>query len=277
MKTVVCIMLANGRPEMVKRAVAAFHAQEYPKKFLYIYDTGEVSTPGSAPVLDVIGDDPAVEYLRASTGYDHGRAIGAWRNEANEWAASEGAEIFAHWDSDDWSHPRRLTEQMELLENTRADLVGYRECLFFDSTVARREIAAEISSTIAMPTPSGTVRLRVPRPFDPLQNLGGEAWIYRNGNPAAPIGASFLYPRESWERRPFPANHTGEDTLWLLGSRFKIHAVPSTWDFRGLPNHEPRMICSIHGANTSSKIETGRPEWKREPLFDLYCRTRMEL
>lgn len=254
MKTVVCIMLANGRPEMVRRAVASFHAQEYKAKRLLIWNTG------GDDLEEHLGDGVTVRY----SGHD---AIGTLRNAANTAAASIfSADVFAHWDSDDWSHPRRLTEQMELLENARAEIVGYRECLFFDTSKAP-SIAAIGPVLAAMKPAVDRVAGRI----------FGEAWIYRTGNPAAPIGASMMYPRATWERTPFPPNHAGEDTIWLLKGRFKVHAVPSTWDFRGLPNFEPRMICSIHGANTSSKIEAGRVEWKREPLFDLYCRTRMEL
>jgi hypothetical protein len=247
MKTVVCVMLANGRPEMVKRAVAAFHAQEYPKKRLLVWSTGE-----GDDLERYAADDVSIRYSGADA------AIGTLRNRANTAAVSlfKGVELFAHWDSDDWSHPRRLVEQVELLENAAADLVGYRECLFWDSR--------HVSAVSAVGALGDTRRVN-------------EAWIYRSGNPAGPIGSSFLYARAAWDSVRFPDRHAGEDTLWLLkgSGRFKVHAVPSTWGFRGLPSFEPRMICSIHGANTAGSIDTGRVEWKREPLFDLYCRTRM--
>jgi hypothetical protein len=242
-------MLANGRPEMVARAVRSFHEQEYPEKQLVIWNTGARGD------FDEYEADDVVVAWSSEPG-----SIGVLRNRANQLAIDlfhDEVEIFAHWDSDDWSHPRRLAEQVELLDATRADLVGYRECLFFDSTAGLARMEA------------GTIRAARPDEFV------GEAWIYRNGNPAGPIGSSFLYPRATWERTPFPDRHAGEDTLWLLKLRGKVHGVPSTWSFRGLPDHGPRMICSIHGANTSSKIVAGAAEWKREPLFDLYCRSRM--
>lgn len=232
MLTVVCIMLANGRTEMVRRAVESFHAQEYPAKQLVIWNTGGRTDFYEHEVEGVV----AVVYSPIEG------SIGMLRNRANAAAVAVFPEVdvYAHWDSDDWSHPRRLVEQVALLENCRADLVGYREGLFWDSTA-------------------------------------GEAWIYRNGNPAAPFGASFLYPREMWERSPFPSRNVGEDTLWLLQlSGRKIFGVPSTFQPSGL-NEAPRMICGIHGDNTSSRIQPGVKEWSRAPQFDEYCRGIMAL
>jgi hypothetical protein len=232
-QTVACIMLANGRAEMVRRAVAAFKAQEYPAKRLLIWNTGP-----AGDFRDMKIEDEEVGITWSSTP----GGIGELRNSANAAALRFWPEvaIFAHWDSDDLSHPRRLVEQVELLENTHGDLVGYREALFFDS------------------------------------RKSGEAWTYRTGNPGAPIGASMMYLRSAWERKPFPPNNTGEDTLWLLHGKFKTMAVPSTWSPAGLPNHHPRIICGVHGGNTSMKsIPQGVAEWKRAPEFDDYCRRRM--
>lgn len=236
MKTVACIMLANGRREMVARAVASFHAQELAEKQLIIWNTGARGDFDEHEAEDVV-----VAYS------EEPGSIGVLRNRANQLAIDlfhDEIGYFAHWDSDDWSQPRRLDEQIELLGrgSARWDLVGYRECLFWDQR--------------------------------PGQFCG--AWIYRNANPAGAIGSSFLYPRATWERQPFPRKHAGEDTQWLLNGRFRIFATPSTFAFHGLPI-EPRMICSIHGGNTSSKISPGKPEWTRTPQYDDLCRSRMAL
>lgn len=265
MKSITCIMLADGRPEMVRRAVASFHAQEYREKRLLIWNTG-----GREDFRELEGEDVAVAYSP-----DPG-PVGTLRNRANGCALDlfpSDAEVLAHWDSDDWSHPRRLTEQMELLENTQADVIGYREGLFFDATVARREMVDDVVCTVD--DEGRRVMTRRARRFDPLQNLAGEAWIYRALNPKFALGASMLYPAATWKRVPFPALNVGEDHFWLMSGRLRVHAVPSTWSWRGLPNHEPRIIFSIHGRNTSSAIIPDAVEWKREPLFDGYCLERM--
>jgi len=243
-------MLANGRPEMVKRAVAAFHAQEYRAKRLLIYNTGEENIDDA--YLD--SDDVAVVDTRK-----HPNCIGILRNAANGAALDlfPGVGCFAHWDSDDWSHPKRLVEQVDALEYTGADLVGYSDGIFWDSR------------TVSPVSADGT--LGPARP-------GGEAWVYRALNPHHMLGSSMLYPRATWERTPFPSVHAGEDTLWLLAlSRSKFLATPSSWSWQGLQSFEPRMIFSIHGGNTEAAIQPGKQEWKREPLWDLYCRSRMRL
>lgn len=236
-KSVVCVMLANGREAMVRRAVASFHAQEYKRKRLLIYHTGTEDIPD-----DLVDDDGEVTVVYSPVS----GSIGSLRNRANIAAVAVidfGLDVYAHWDSDDLSHPRRLSEQVALLEHTGADLVGYRECVFYDQR--------------------------------PGQFSG--AWIYRGRNPSWPIGSSFLYRREAFERCPFPDKSIGEDTHWLLNHpKLKTHAIPSTWQASGIPM-EPRMICSIHSDNTSSKIVPSAVEWTREPRLDEYCRTKMAI
>lgn len=255
MKTVACIMLANGRRDMVARAVASFHAQELEEKQLIIWNTG---ARGDFDHHEA--DDVVVAYS------EEPGCIGELRNRANRLAIDlfhDEIGYFAHWDSDDWSQPRRLVEQIEYLGrgSARWDLVGYRECIFWDST-----------KRPAMCDHAGVVSIE-----ECPYCSKGEAWIYRNANPAGAIGSSFLYPRATWERVPFPRKHAGEDTQWLLNGRgFRIFATPSTFAFHGLPI-EPRMICSIHGGNTSSKISPGKPEWTRAAQYDVLCRERMRL
>lgn len=254
MKAVACIMLANGRPAMVRRAVASFHAQEYKAKQLVIWNTGDLNE-----FREHEADDVAV------LGSTNRESIGAMRNSvidiANGLFPGE-VDVIAHWDSDDWSHPSRLVEQVQLLEATNADIVGYREAVFWDTTRAMIVVEPAVHVGDGIQATVQTV---------------GEAWVYNCGNPAGPIGSSMLYPMATWQRTPFPNRHAGEDTLWLLklsGSR--IHATPSTFAAHGLPIGA-RMICAIHGQNTTSKLSPGKPVWKREPRWDAYCAERMRL
>lgn len=98
---VACVMLVNGREDMVRRAVASFHSQTYRNKRL-------VSWPGAS-----------------------GKTIGEYRNEAA--AACPWASIIAHWDSDDWSVPARIESQVKLLRHGY-DAVAYHSMLFWDAT-----------------------------------------------------------------------------------------------------------------------------------------------
>lgn len=251
MKSVVCIMLANGRPEMVKRAVASFHAQQYEQKRLLIWNTGDADD-----FLEFIDDRVDVQASGVLG------SVGALRNMANDVALYmfPNVDLIAHWDSDDWSHPQRLAEQIAMQERTGADIVGYREGVFWDSTKCMITVDPSVRVGAGV---RGTV------------SSVGEAWLYRAANPGHGFGSSFLYPRATWERRHFK-DDVGEDTLWLLHGRFKVHFVPSTWNPMGRAI-DPRMICSIHGANTSAAIVPNVPEWKRDPMFDAYCMARMAL
>ena len=244
--TVCCVMLVNGRPKMVKRAIAAFRAQTYAEKRLLIWD--------SSPALTVDHEDWPGGIRHMPAPLPIAATIGALRNEANRYALADfdtatGVKVdaIAHWDSDDWSHPRRLEEQVALLEASGKQCVGYRELLFWDTR-------AECTTA-------------------------GEAWIYRNQDPRWAAGASFLYRRELWEQQPFE-NAPHEDQRWWLTplvTRNCIGMYGATTS-----DGEPRMICQMHAGGTeqiSRKVmaDGGGGVWRRAPEWDQHCAQRMAL
>ena len=236
---VLCVMPAAGRQSMVNRAVCCFRAQTYSNKLLAILDNG--------PEPLVIEAGRGVHVTRLQPGVDR-RPIGELRNLVNALALPGvfDAPIIAHWDSDDVSSAERLTEQVALLQQSGAEAVGYGEMLFWDSR--------------------------------PGAFCG--AWLFTSPNPRYCLGTSLCYWRKTWERRPFENRDQAEDTIFV--SRVKATAVSSVC---GLVNWEngpsyddfeaPRMVASIHGQNTASKIEPGRAEWQRTPGWDNYCREVM--
>lgn len=178
---VVCVMLTRDRPAMTRRAVDCFEAQTYKNKRLYIYDTGVT------PCTDALPDGFPDHHIVYHRGLQEGLSVGALRNRANWWAvrpysdAAPDADLIAHLDSDDLSHPNRLTEQVALLESSGAECVGFSSCLFYNSVAGPSE----------------------------------GAWEYRNDDKRYSIGSSFLYRRECWERNPFPDRMRGEDLAFL--------------------------------------------------------------
>lgn len=259
-------MLVNGREAMVRRAVRAFQAQTYPRSRLLIYDTGPQPVFGVYP-----------EY-HASILYHHmphAISIGALRNEAIEFAMIGATpaelDIIIHFDSDDWSHPNRIAEQVALLQASGKEAVGYREMLFW----------------------------KEPGPIEMIDGSGwtvGAAWLYRSSNPRYCLGTSLCTWRRVWEQRPFPdlpkpGMKSSEDALWLMGQDVRdgkvvqvgapvdalgVDSLHSTADF-GLTD-EPRMIASYHGGNTSTQIWTGpQSPWVRVPQWDEHCRRTMAL
>lgn len=178
--------------------------------------------------------------------------VGALRNTAIENATMPGeycADIIAHWDSDDYSHPARIAEQVALLQASGADAVGYRECLFFD----------ERSS---------------------------EAWLYTQKDMKSLPGGTLCYWRRTWKRKPFPDRMTGEDSVWMEGLNVvgasSVESDPRI-SIEGM--QPPRFIARIHQGNTSKvykpelmrAVEAQGGEWKRVPAWDDYCAARMRL
>lgn len=250
MKTVCAIMLANGREAMVRRAVKSFQSQTYPAKELLIWDTGELNEDhdttgdGSGQVMHI----PAPAYRTPNP------TIGALRNEAlhffDDDDAGKAPDIIIHWDSDDWSHPNRIAEQVALLESSGKQVVGYKDLLFWDST--------------------------------PGQFCG--AWLWKND--LAFCGTSLCYYREAWERVKFtdaPRNGqaTSEYEHWKQAHPFLVVSslVCDINDLTRTTTIKPRMIGAIHGANTMSyeRNERNGMTWKRVPDWDKHCREVMAL
>jgi len=166
--TVVCVMLTADRPHLARRAVESFRSQTYPAKRLLILDSGKEMEP------DLDNEDRSEFWVPAPTGL----TIGELRNKtAAFWTEYP---IYVHWDSDDWSHPNRIAEQVALLQSSGADCVGMNEVVFWKTNER-------------------------------------EAWLYTNRNPGYCVGSSLMYWRKTWERKPFAATSQGEDLQFCTG------------------------------------------------------------
>lgn len=265
-------MLTANRPELARRAVECFRKQTYTgKSKLVVWDTS--STEDTFKLL--------TEDIRDGEYYLHDAqrlVIGQLRNRANSYATSrEGFEvpdILIHWDDDDYSHPNRIAEQVALLQSSGADIVGYREMLFWREPKTYRSLFRRMD---------GSTQLEYNEP--------GEAWLYQNADTKYALGTSLCYWRRIWERRGFDATSSGEDDRFCKGR--KVFGVTSVFDTSGPPpdgcgiagawarGAAPRMIARIHGSNTSGAYrrdsmerEARRsvaPHWKRVPEWDKYC------
>ena len=191
---------------------------------------------------------------------DGGLSVGTYRNEANAAAKLEGADIICHFDDDDLSHANRVAEQVALLESSGADAVGYREVMFW-RTPAERDRAA-------------FAELAARGGFDAN---AGQAWLFTHPQQNWCHGASLCYWRSSWERKPFPDLMQGEDLVWQAGlKRAAASAMVGPQMAWELLDCEPRLICGLHGANTSARIVAGAPEWLRVADWDARVRAIME-
>lgn len=250
-------LLTADRPEMTRQAIECFRAQTYENKRLLILDTGK--SRNDAHVY--IGNHGQPENERLLWNPAAKETIGELRNLA---ASMTDADIIVTFDSDDWSHPNRIAEQVALLKSSGADVVGYNSMLFW-----REPQECECGA--------------LPRHKD--RGDTGEAWLYSNSNPQYALGTSLCYWRHVWERKPFEATSMGEDDRFLRG--LKVAPVTSIFDKSGPPpdfagiagawarGAAPRMIARIHTSNTSTaysprKMEKAR-EWRRVSEWDKYC------
>ncbi len=279
--TVACVMLANGRPEMVKRAVKSFRAQTYERKRLLICET----SGDFIEELSLLDQKSGGQVLYACASQLKGSSIGKLRNAANT-SAREISDIICHWDSDDWSHANRIAEQVALLQSSGAECVGYHEMLFWAD-------AAQVHFVGYTPTGvSCACGNRYPRTYGQCNvcNLpppDAEAWLYRaNGNKHLKnyvLGTSMCYWRSTWERFPFPDYTPGCDDLrWANGDKHKgLSAVSIAGESSYYGFEDPRMIASIHGGNACARIDStssgGKEVWTRAPEWDTYCREAMKL
>jgi hypothetical protein len=235
--TVAAVMLVNGREAMARKAVECMRNQTYRGLRTRVLDT----TPGT-PTITHVDDLNAYWTHRPDLA---GATIGALRNHVN--ALADGADIIVHFDSDDYSHPRRVEEQVALLESRGADAVGYNEALFW------RE------------------------PYE-------QAVWYSNPDPRYCLGASLCYWLRTWERKPFKHVSQGEDFNFCIGlntvgvSSLRNPPAVQSGEFIDL---RPRFIARIHAGNTSTAYaeETiaRASEWRLVPEWNRYCADRMAL
>jgi glycosyltransferase involved in cell wall biosynthesis len=245
---VVCVMLVADRQEMGMRAARSFAAQTYKNSHLLIFDNGPTEFKLDFEAMEPLGATIIQHPEKLS--------IGELRNAANEIA--KGADIICHFDSDDWSHPSRIAEQVALLQASGADCVGFSDMLFWRTVKMLRQ------------------------PDD--GNRMAEAWLFTGGTPNYILGTSMCYWRKAWERWPFLNESAGVEEKWCRDSGLKIVAASSVGYMTDEgPGVEQMMIASIHAGNSSSSynleeyVRLGSTQWKRVPEWEDFAREKMQL
>ncbi len=242
---------------MTDRAVRSFLAQDYADAALVILDTGNRAW---TPQFDFENCSRRIVVKRGSKGPSIGRLRNTVNDLATTWAGIEG-DILIHFDSDDWSAPTRISDQVKLLVESGKQAVGYREMLFWRQPC-----------------------LDVWHKEHNSNSDQGEAWLYSNTDTRYCLATSLCYWRRTWEAKPFPDCMIGSEREWLKGLDTVGYPGWCMIDTDNPPEcAKPAMIATIHGANTvKNQISTtatnpdGSPMWRRVPAWDARVRAILE-
>ena len=163
---VTCIMPTYNRRQYIPQALRCFQKQTYTNKELLIVDDSEQA------IDDCIPTDERVRYLRL----EKKLTIGAKRNIACENARGE---FIVHFDDDDWYPTHRISEQIQALQQSGADVCGSSRIYFQEAST-------------------------------------NKAWEYRYENNSSWVaGSTLVYRKSFWQRHRFQDIQVGEDARFV--------------------------------------------------------------
>lgn len=198
MKLVSAILPTRGRHQWANEAIGYFLAQTYPNKELVIWDDLEEPSFMEIP--------KAASVYCQSADRDIGRKRNLCCSKAN-------GEIIWHLDSDDWSAPERMADQVRVLEESGKQLTGYHTVMFYGEHLSEDE--------------------KYQRYFCSTN------WA---------VGTSLCFTKSWWKSHPFPENkqnNTGEDSDFVSTARHAREMI--TTDGGKL------VVARIHPGNTARK------------------------
>jgi len=202
---------ASRQPFWVS-AIRCFLNQTYQDSELLILNESDEPMP-----LPVYGRPDRIRYVRIP---NINMPTGAKRNLINSMVTSE---LIVHFDDDDWYHPARIATQVGFLDDTRQQVVGWHDLLYYRTT-----------------------------------DRSLWCYYYQGARPYA-TGVSLMYRRSWWEKHPFPNDRkVAEDTaFWLTASGAGVMA--STGKELGFGNIR-FIVARAHDGNTFSvPFNAGQP------------------
>ena len=169
--TAVCPIV--GRAKYLPMVLDSFLSQTFLDSELLIVEDG------GHELESLIPQNERIRYVHT----EGRRNTGAKRNFANALAFGE---IIIHFDSDDWSAPERMAEQVKFLtENARHMVVGYSDILYY------------------------------------RERDGGTFKYTFSGRGAYAVGTSLCYYKDYWAENRFAEKEVGEDLDFVLQSQVK--------------------------------------------------------
>lgn len=200
-------MPTRGRQAFAREALGCYLAQTWDEKELVIVDDADDRSFPDGVYL------PGVQYHLM----EKRLTVGAKRNIA---CSRSRGQIIAHFDSDDYSAPERIEDQVIRLMNAGKSVSGYRSMRFTD---------------------------------------GAKWWLYTGAEDYA-LGTSLVYERAYWVKNPFKTDCVfGEDTHFIWPARKSSDIVTAdAGEFQWARNHagntDPRS-----GMNTNQWREIECP------------------
>jgi glycosyltransferase involved in cell wall biosynthesis len=174
-----CILPTKNRAAFIPHAITSYQSQTYPNKELVIFDNGDDETEALLP------SDPSIRYYRIAGS----RTTGEMRNHCAKFSKGE---FICHFDSDDWSAPGRVTDQVTRL-GVHGVVTGYHAMLFYDER-------------------------------------DGKSYWWRMPHSAIryALGTSLCYRRVWWRHHPFPSLRVGEDIRFFQQALREAYRLVTT-------------------------------------------------
>src|SRR5512146_1559944 len=197
-----CVLPTRNRAAFIGMAIESYQSQTYPVRELIVLDNGDDETESLIPA------DSSIRYVKICGQ----KNTGQMRNACNELARGE---IICHFDSDDWSAPERIADQVQRLAESGCPVTGYHSLLFCDASGRGYEFRAQPNRYVC--------------------------------------GTTLCYLKSWWAGHRFPPICKGEDTAFVRdAAHFRRTAKGLA---RALISAEVRgmMVARVHDSNTSPK------------------------
>lgn len=175
-----CIMPTANREKFIPFAVDYFLYQDYPNAELVIIDDGK------KPIESLLPEHRRIRYFYT----EPLGTIGLKRNYAIEHSRGE---IIMHWDDDDWHAYNWISQQVNFLLTTGADISGIKHVHYFSA----------------------------------LMNTFWQGDSHNRNNPNSRVwlnGATLAYWKSYWEKHHFKDLQTGEDDDFIQHTDAKVFA-----------------------------------------------------
>lgn len=166
-------MPTYNRRRFIPAALDCWIKQDYENKELVIVDDGDDGTE------ELIPNDSRIRYFKVPR-----MLTGQKRNACNDRA---NGDIICHFDTDDWSATDRISFQLKLLLDSKADITGFSRLYFWDT-------------------------------------LTNQAKRYESQQVGYIVGTSFMYHKSFWKQRHFRDKQIASDNDFISGMHRRTFA-----------------------------------------------------